>query len=197
MATPYEITPQDIMPMEAYVAQRSELRKRIVALKKPRRIDVGPYATFYFENYETMLQQIQEMLYIEKGGDEQIADELAAYNPMIPQGKELTVTLMFEIDDPARRGSILRRLTDVELTAYIEVAGEKVFAVPEQEVERTASDGKTSSVHFLHFPFPDHLIEAFCSGEGQVILGIGHENYAHMTILSADTRASLGADFAS
>jgi hypothetical protein len=197
MATPYEITPQDIMPMEAYVAQRSELRKRIVALKKPRRIDVGPYATFYFENYETMLQQIQEMLYIEKGGEEQIADELAAYNPMIPQGKELTVTLMFEIDDPARRGSILRRLTDVELTAYIEVAGEKVFAVPEQEVERTASDGKTSSVHFLHFPFPDHLIEAFRSDEGQVILGIGHENYAHMTILSADTRASLGADFAS
>jgi hypothetical protein len=196
MATPYEITPQDIMPMEAYVAQRAELRKRIVALKKPRRIDVGPYATFYFENYETMLQQIQEMLYIEKGGEEQIADELAAYNPMIPQGKELTVTLMFEIDDPARRGTILRRLTDVELTAYIEVAGEKVFAVPEQEVERTASDGKTSSVHFLHFPFPDHLIDAFRAGEGQVILGIGHENYAHMTILSADTRASLGADFA-
>src|SRR6056300_1697103 len=103
MATPYEITPQDIMPMEAYVAQRSELRKRIVALKKPRRIDVGPYATFYFENYETMLQQIQEMLHIERGGDEQIEDELNAYNPMIPQGKELTATLMFEIDDPARR----------------------------------------------------------------------------------------------
>lgn len=195
MTSPKSISPTDLMSSEDYAAQRAELRKRIVALKKPRRIDVGPHATFYFENYDTMLQQIQEMLHIERGGDEQIADELSAYNPMIPQGKELTATLMFEIDDPARRGTILRRLTDVELTAYIEVAGEKIFAKPEQEVERTAPDGKTSSVHFLHFPFPDHLIAPFYANEGQVILGIGHENYAHMTILSAETRASLGADF--
>jgi len=194
MTSPKSITPADLLSPEAYADQRAQLRKRIVELKKPRRIDVGPYATFYFENYDTMLQQIQEMLHIERGGDEQIEDELNAYNPMIPQGKELTATLMFEIDDPARRGTILRRLTDVELTAYVEVNGEKVFAKPEQEVERTAPDGKTSSVHFLHFPFPDHLINAFCTGEGQAILGIGHENYAHMTILSDATRASLGAD---
>lgn len=195
MPSPREITRNDILPPDIYVTKRKELRRRIVDLKKPRRIDVGPFATFYFENYDTMLQQIQEMLYIEKGGDEQIADELSAYNPMIPQGKELTATLMFEIDDPARRATVLRRLTDVELTAYVEVDGEKVYAKPEQEVERTAADGKTSSVHFLHFPFPDHLIGKFCSGDGQVILGIGHENYAHMTIMSPATRQSLGADF--
>jgi hypothetical protein len=192
---PKIITEADILSPEAYSEKRNELRRNIVALKKPRRIDVGPFATFYFESYDTMHQQIQEMLYIEKGGAEQLEDELTAYNPMIPQGKELTATLMFEIDDPARRGTILRRLTDVELTAFVEVDGEKVYAQPEQEVERTASDGKTSSVHFLHFPFPDHLIAKFKAGDVSILLGIGHENYAHMTILSAETIASLGADF--
>ena len=140
---PKIITEADILSPEAYLEKRNEMRRSIVALKKPRRIDVGPFATFYFESYATMHQQIQEMLYIEKGGAEQLEDELTAYNPMIPQGKELTATLMFEIDDPARRGTILRRLTDVELTAFVEVDGEKVYAQPEQEVERTASDGKT------------------------------------------------------
>ena len=191
-----EILKEDIMPLDVYTKNRKELRKNIVNFKKDRRIALGPYATFYFESYETMLAQVQEMLYIEKGGDEQLEDELTAYNPMIPNGSELTATLMFEIDDPQRRGSILRRLTDVELTAYIEVAGEKVFAVPEQEVERTASDGKTSSVHFLHFPFTQEQIAAFRDTNNQAILGIGHENYAHMTILSDETRASLAGDFA-
>lgn len=189
------ITPEDIISMDAYAAERKERRQAVLELKKPRRVEVGPVAAFYFENFATMLAQIQEMLYIEKGGDEQLEDELTAYNPMIPKGRELTATLMFEIDDPRRRGSILRRLTDVELTAYVEIAGEKVFAVPEQEVERTASDGKTSSVHFLHFPFADAQIAAFRDSSNQVILGIGHENYAHMALLSEETRASLAADF--
>lgn len=190
------ITAEDIVPMDIYIAERKQRRQAVLDLKKPRRIDIGPHATFYFENYSTMLAQIQEMLYIEKGGDEQLADEMEAYNPMIPKGEELTATLMFEIDDPLRRANILRQLTDVELTAYIDIAGDKVMAVPEQEVERTASDGKTSSVHFLHFPFTGAQIEAFRDQGNQVMLGIGHENYAHMTILTAETRASLGGDFA-
>ena len=190
-----EIQKNDIMPLDIYTKQRKELRKNIVEFKKNRRVSLGPYATFYFESYETMLAQVQEMLYIEKGGDEQLKDELSAYNPLIPNGQELIATLMFEIDDPQRRGSILRRLTDVEMTAYIEVAGEKVFAVPEQEVERTASDGKTSSVHFLHFPFTAEQIAAFKDTNNQAILGIGHENYAHMTILSEESRTSLAGDF--
>tara|TARA_X000000950_G_scaffold275737_1_gene362562 strand:+ start:848 stop:1444 length:597 start_codon:yes stop_codon:yes gene_type:complete len=195
MTSPKTLTKEDILSLDDYMAQRAQLRRDILDLKKPRRIDIGPHATFYFENYATMKQQIQEMLYIEKGGDEQLVDELEAYNPMIPQGQELTATLMFEIDDPMRRATILRRLTDVELTAYVEVDGEKVYAVPEQEVERTAADGKTSSVHFLHFPFPAELIAKFGAEETRLILGIEHENYAHMTILTPATKASLAGDF--
>ncbi len=85
------------MPLDIYTSQRKELRKNIVEFKKNRRISLGPYATFYFESYETMLAQVQEMLYIEKGGDEQLKDELTAYNPLIPNGEELIATLMFEI----------------------------------------------------------------------------------------------------
>src|SRR6056300_138254 len=195
MTTPKTLTKNDILTLEEYLPVRDQLRRDIVQVKKPRRIEIGPDATFYFENYATMKQQIQEMLYIEKGGDEQLIDELEAYNPMIPQGSELTATLMFEINDEVRRGKVLRSLTDVELTAYIEVDGEKVFAEPEQEVERTAADGKTSSVHFLHFRFPAALIGKFAADETRVILGIGHENYRHMTELNAETKASLAADF--
>ena len=189
------LTKADILQLDDYIAQRNELRSAIVALKKPRRIDVGPHATFYFENYATMKQQIQEMLYIEKGGDEQLEDELEAYNPMIPQGQELTATLMFEIDNPQVRLQTLLSLTDVELTAYIEVNGVKVYARPEQEVERTSADGKTSSVHFLHFDFEAEQIAAFNEADTKVILGIEHQNYAHMAALGAETKASLANDF--
>ena len=189
------LTKADILQLDDYIAQRNELRSAIVALKKPRRIDVGPHATFYFENYATMKQQIQEMLYIEKGGDEQLEDELEAYNPMIPQGQELTATLMFEIDNPQVRLQTLLSLTDVELTAYIEVNGVKAYARPEQEVERTSADGKTSSVHFLHFDFEAEQIAAFNEADTKVILGIEHQNYAHMAALGAETKASLANDF--
>lgn len=189
------LTKADILQLDDYIAQRKELRSAIVALKKPRRIDVGPHATFYFENYATMKQQIQEMLYIEKGGDEQLDDELEAYNPMIPQGAELTATLMFEIDNPEVRLKTLLSLTDVELTAYIEVNGVKAYARPEQEVERTSADGKTSSVHFLHFDFEAAQIAQLNSDDTKIILGIEHENYAHMTVLGEATKASLAGDF--
>ncbi len=189
------LTKEDILSLDAYLEQRDQLRADILVLKKPRRIDVGPHATFYFENYATMKQQIQEMLYIEKGGDEQLEDELEAYNPMVPQGDELTATLMFEIDNPVQRGTILRSLTDVELTAYVEVGGVKTYATPEQDVERTAADGKTSSVHFLHFRFAADQISQFGTPETKVILGIEHENYRHMTELSETTKTSLKGDF--
>ena len=97
------------MPLDVYTKQRKELRKSIVEFKKNRRIPLGPYATFYFESYETMLAQVQEMLYIEKGGDEQLKDELTAYNPLVPNGKELTATLMFEIDNPVSRAAFFRK----------------------------------------------------------------------------------------
>ncbi len=189
------VTAEDIMPLDKYAQCRKMMRSQILDVKRPRRIDVGPFATLYFENFDTMLAQIQEMLFIENGGDEQLEDELTAYNPMIPQGQELTATLMFEIEDEKRRGDILRTLTDVEMKVYVDVNGEKFFAVPEQETERTASDGKTSSVHFLHFPVSEQGIAAFKQDDAKVIIGIEHDNYGHMTVLSADSVASLRADF--
>src|SRR5437763_17059090 len=93
------LSPRDIMRPGDYAAIRSEQRKRITEIKWRRRVEVGPFATFYFENYDTMRHQVQEMLHIEQGGDAQIEDELAAYNPLIPQGKELVATVMIEIDE--------------------------------------------------------------------------------------------------
>lgn len=189
------ITADAIMPREQYQQMRAAMRRNIIAFKVPRRIAVGPYATFYFENYTTMLQQIQEMLYIENGGTEQLADELAAYNPLIPQGRELTATLMFEIDDPVKRNKVLAVLTHIEHNIFIEIVGERITATPEEEVDRTKSDGKTSSVHFLHFAFSDAAIRAFKSEDARVMLGINHPHYTHMTILSPSARAVLGEDF--
>jgi hypothetical protein len=135
------------------------------------------------------------MLHIEKGGEEQISDELAAYNPLIPKGSELVATLMFEINDEVRRGKVLRSLTDVELKMYVQVGSEKIFAVPEQDIERTAEDGKTSSVHFLHFPFSQKEVELFCKPGEKVIIGCDHENYGHMAQISEEARAELATDF--
>lgn len=190
------ITPADILPLDRYQAERKAIRARIVALKQSRRVEVGPYATFYFENWDTMWAQIQEMLHIEKGGDEQLADELSAYNPLIPQGAELIATLMFEIDDPLRRANVLARLGGVEETVFIQLGDDKVMAEPEDDVDRTTPDGKTSSVHFLHFRFTPQQIARFRDPAVQVLLGIGHQNYAHLAILQPPVRASLGADFA-
>lgn len=192
----HAITPADILPYETYAAERKERRTKITALKRPRRIAVGPYATFYFENYATMLHQVHEMLYIERGGAEQLVDELEAYNPLIPNGKELVATLMFEIDDEVRRNRELRQLTGVETKIHIELDGDKVMAVvPEGEIERTKADGKTSSVHFLHFPFTPAQIAKFRDPKVRVMIGIGHEHYNHLAVIEGASRESLAADF--
>ncbi|MBV5331483.1 DUF3501 family protein [bacterium] len=148
-----EITRVDILPPALYASQRNERRKQMVAMKKNRRVAVGPDATFYFENYDTLFQQLHEMLYIEKGGDEQVADELRAYNPMIPKGADLSATMMFEIDDPDRRHRLLSSLGEVEKFISLQFAGHVAPARAEDDVERTTPEGKTSSVHFLHFDF--------------------------------------------
>lgn len=190
-----EITPADIWPVERYAAERKALKKALVERKKHRRADVGPVATFYFENYDTMWSQIQEMLWIEKGGDEQLADELSAYNPLIPQGSELVATVMFEIDDKARRETFLRKLGGVEETAFFEFADEKVMAVPEADIDRTTADGKASSVQFLHFPFTDAQAAKFKDAGTQVQLQIAHEKYGHIAILPGAVKDALAGDF--
>ena len=190
-----EIQKEDIMPLDVYTKNRKELRKNIVNFKKDRRIALGPYATFYFESYETMLAQVQEMLYIEKGGDEQLKDELTAYNPLIPNGKELTATLMFEIDNPVSRGVFLSKVGGIEKKIFMKIGGEVIKAIPEEDLDRTSAEGKASSVQFIHIKLTDEQIEKFKSDNIEVEIGINHNKYSHITKLSSTNIASLSADF--
>jgi len=195
LSAKHEITRDDILDMEDYVAVREERKRAVAELKKHRRVAVGPDATFYFESYDTMLHQVHEMLYIEKGGEEQIEDELRAYNPMIPNGRELVATLMFEIDEPARRAEFLAGLGGVEETVTLTFNGETVTATPEQDVDRTTADGKASSIQFLHFPFTGAQVEKFRTADAQVSLAIGHEKYGHQAVLPEAVRLALAGDF--
>jgi len=189
-----KITRDDILPMAEYGRERAALRQNVVAIKKHRRVEVGPVATFYFENYQTMWHQVHEMLFIEKGGEAQIEDELRAYNPLIPNGSELVATVMFEIDDPVRRAQILLKLGDIENRMFLQIGGEKIRGLPEGDVERTKSDGKTSSVHFVHFPLTPAQKSAMHAAGAQVVLGFDHPEYGHMTMLPEATRAALASD---
>jgi hypothetical protein len=191
----YQIQKEDIMPLDVYVANRKELRKSIVEFKKDRRVALGPYATFYFESYETMLAQVQEMLYIEKGGYEQLKDELEAYNPLVPNGTELTATLMFEIDNPVSRAAFLAKVGGIEKKVFMKIDDETVKAIPEEDVDRTSSEGKASSVQFIHFKFSDHQIKKIKLNSSKIELGINHMEYSHTTILNDLTIKSLSADF--
>ncbi len=191
----HEITTADIMPREDYGKVRKERRRAVTELKRNRRVAVGPDATFYFECYETMWHQIHEMLYIEKGGDDQIPGELAAYNPLIPKGRELVATLMFEVDDPARRARLLAGLGGVEETVSLELEGETIRAIAEADVVRTSAAGKASSIQFLHFPFTDDQARKFAVPGSRVVLAIGHPKYAHMTVLPEAVREALAGDF--
>lgn len=190
-----EITPADILPPAEYARHRAAMRAEIVAKKKNRRLEVGPCATFYFECYETMLQQVQEMLHIEKGGEVQIADELSAYNPLIPKGNELVATVMFEIDDPVRRARVLARLGGIENAMFIKLGEDKIMGVAEADQDRTTAEGKASSVQFVHFPFSRAQIDRFRKAGETVIVGMEHENYAHMAVMPDSVRQELAGDF--
>ena len=189
-----ELTRDDIMDMAAYGAIRMERRREIVADKKNRRVHIGPHATFYFENYWTMWLQVHEMLYIEKGGEAQLPAELNAYNPLIPKGRELIATVMFEIDDPAKRAAILGELGGVEETLFLSIDGAEATATAETAVARTSAEGKASSGQFVHFHLTDDQAAKLKGGAGEVILGIKHPAYSHMTILPPATRAALAGD---
>jgi hypothetical protein len=191
----HAIAREDIMDIEVYGRERPERRKRLTEVKRNRRLEVGPFATFYFESFETMLHQIHEMLYIEKGGEEQIADELAAYNPLIPNGSELVATVMFEIDEPVRRATALAKLGGVEETVTIKIGDQVVKGVPEADIDRTTADGKASAVQFIHFPFTKDAIAAFREPGAQVLVGFDHPQYGHMAVMPEAVRAALAEDF--
>jgi hypothetical protein len=195
MANKHEILESDILPMHEYARARTEWRRRIAAIKRHRRVEVGPYVTFYFENYETMWLQVHEMVFIEKGGAEQVPGELAAYNPLVPKGNELVATFMIEIDDPDRRHRVLGALGGIEETAFMRVGNETVRAMAEQDQDRTTAEGKASSVQFVHFRFAPAQIAAFKAPDTQVVLGLSHPHYGHMAVLPEPVRAELAKDF--
>jgi uncharacterized protein DUF3501 len=188
-----KITPEDLLPIAEYDARRKALKQDLLPIKKLRRIEVGPFATFYFENYATMWMQVQEMLRIEKGGAGQIEGELAAYNPLIPQGAELIATLMLEIEDEKRRNATLLTLGGIEESVFLEIGGETIRATPTEYDDRTTADGKTSSVHWLRFSLTPELIAKFAAAK--VVLGLDHRNYGHMAVLGDEARAVLAKDF--
>ncbi len=196
MAAKREITRADIMPMSEFAAVRDERRRAIGEIKSNRRFEIGPFVTIYFESYDTLWWQVHEMLYIEKGGERQIDDELAAYNPLIPNGAELVATLMFEIVQPERRQQILATLGGVEDTVTMSLAGETIAAVPEGDVERSTAEGRTSSVHFLHFPFAPEQAAKFRAPDAKVTVGIGHPRYSHSAVMPEAVRHALSDDFA-
>ena len=190
-----QIEKEDLLPSDVYAKSRKQIRKDLVEFKKDRRIALGPYATFYFESFETMVAQVQEMLHIEKGGDEQLKDELIAYNPLVPNGKELTATLMFEIDNPISRAAFLGKVGGIEEKIFIKINDEIVKAVPEEDVDRTSAEGKASSVQFIHFKLNDDQISKFKSDSTIIELGIDHKEYTHATRLAEDSVKSLCTDF--
>lgn len=190
-----EVTPADLLSDAEFAKVRRERRAALLPMKRLRRIELGPVCTFHFECYETMLFQIQEMLLIEKGGAQQVPDELAAYNPLIPKGSELVATVLFEIEDPVRRAAMLAKLGGVEDCFFLAVGEERVRGVPEGDVERTREDGKTSSVHFLRFPLKAEHIARFRDPATQILVGCDHEHYSHLAGVSPASRAELAKDF--
>ncbi|WP_169566827.1 DUF3501 family protein [Sneathiella limimaris] len=190
------ITRSDILSIPEYEKIRKSNKEKLIGIKRDRRVHIGPFATFYFENYDTMWSQIHEMLYIERGGEEQIEDELAAYNPLIPNGREFVATFMIEIEDPVRRDRMLHSLGYIEDKIYMSIDGERSNAIPEDDVDRTTAEGKTSAIHFLHFPLSSTQMEAVKQKTCEIILGIDHQNYNHMTKLSDANREALLSDLA-
>jgi hypothetical protein len=191
-----EITRAELLTPVEFESIRDNRRAEIVALKKRRRLQVGPHATCNFECYETMWWQIHEMLRIEKGGDEQIADELTAYNPLVPNGNELVCTVMFEIVEPTLRQAVLATLGGVEEAMFLKLGGETIQGVSEADLDRTTAAGKASSVQFIHFPFAARQIVGFRTPGAEITVGFNHPSYGHMAVMPEDMRDALAADFA-
>ncbi len=192
-----KLTADNLLSLENYAKQRADFRSKVMAHKKNRQVHLGDHATLYFEDSLTMQYQVQEMLRIEKIFEEEgINEELAAYNPLIPDGKNLKATFMVEYDDVDERKEALARLVGIENKVWVQIEGyDKVYPVANEDLERTTEE-KTSSVHFLRFEFSDDMIAAAKQG-APLAMGIEHENYtAEINPLAGNIRDSLVADFA-
>ena len=191
----HKLARADILPMAEFAKVRRDRRRALAEVKRHRRIAVGPHATFYFENRDTIWMQVHEMLFIERGGEAQIAGELEAYNPLIPNGRELVATVMFEIPDVALRRRVLAALGGVEETIELTVAGQAIKGEAEREIDRTTAEGKASAVHFVHFPFTPAQIAAFRDPKARATIGISHPAYGHLAVIPPEVRAALAEDF--
>ena len=185
----------EILSRSTYIDKRKTLREKMVLRKKLRRVDIGPYITIYFENKDTIIHQINEMVYIENGGTEQIKEEIAAYKSLVPNGKELVATVMVEIDSPIKRAEFLGKMGGFEEKIEITVDNIKVEGKAELDGDRTTADGKASSVQFVHFEFNEEDINSIKKNKDKVSISINHENYKHSTMLNDSTIEELIKDF--
>ena len=190
-----KLSREGLLSLEAYSAQRDQLREDVMAHKRNRRLSLGTNATLYFEDRLTMQYQVQEMLRIERIFEAAgIEDELAAYNPLIPDGSNWKATFMVEFPDAEERSAMLRQLIDVENKVWMQVGElEKIRPIADEDLERTDAE-KTSAVHFLRFELTAEQIAALKSG-AELAAGIDHENYqVEVRPVADNIRESLLAD---
>jgi len=190
-----KLTADDLLPLERYHKERPRMRAEVLEHKRHRQAPIGPNVTLYFEDRVTMRYQVQEMLRTERIFEsEAIAEELDAYNPLIPDGTNLKATMMLEYPDVAERRAALERLRDVESCVYVEVGTlGRVFAYADEDIERT-DETKTAAVHFLRFELDVAMRAALKSG-APFVLGVDHEQYRHELAASPELCKSLAADF--
>ncbi len=191
MSRPTQITRDDLMSLEQYAQKRPEFRQQVLAHKKHRQVMLGPDATLYFEDRLTLLYQIQEMLRIEKVFEaDGINEELEAYNPMIPNGRNFKATFMIEYTDPEVRTVQLQKLLGVEDLVWMQVADYgKVWAIADEDLDRS-TDTKTSAVHFMRFEMSDEMADALKHGADWMI-GVQHPVYTYELRVEGATRDSL------
>jgi hypothetical protein len=191
------LTPDNLMSLEQYAAKRNAFRAEVMAHKRDRTVAIGPHATLYFEDRLTMQYQVQEMLRIERIFERQgIEEELAAYNPLIPDGSNWKATFMLEYGDVEERRDALARMVGIESRVWVRVTGfDRVYAIADEDLERATED-KTSSVHFLRFELSPAMVAAVKQG-APIAMGIDHEAYTH-TVASVpeNVRRSLAGDLA-
>ena len=191
------IEKSDILSRDEYKSKRKSLREEMVLRKKFRRVDIGPYVTMYFENKDTIIHQINEMVYIEDGGEEQIDEEILAYKSLVPNGKELIATVMIEIDNPLKRSEFLAKMGGFEEQISIKIGDQVIKGNAELDGDRTTADGKASSVQFVHFEFEERAVEVIKNHMENVTISINHQNYKHSSTLNIDTVIDLVKDFVS
>ncbi len=190
-----KLTTDDLYKLEDYARLRPEVRRKAIEEKKRRQVALGDHARLFFENRVTMHYQVQEMLRVERIFEpDGIAEELDAYNPLIPDGDNFKATMMLQYEDVAERRRALARLIGIEDKTWVRVAGyDKVYAIADEDMER-ANDEKTSSVHFLRFQLTPPMCAALNEGAA-LAAGIDHEHYAAtLDPLPAEVAESLRAD---